>query len=364
MIPGNVIPSPSRVRWREFRERQLPYMVFAALCVLAACLWRGTNSMGTVVGVGEGHRAQVLCHRSGWIGEILVEPYQTVQAGDPLAVVHPYDPSAQTDLMGLELDIARLRRQATVPEQNMVGYERVRLEWLNLQAELAGAKVKLGHAEKEVARSVPLFEQKLVSATAHELAVRERDVYHAEVVEKSKAVAEMAARLQQLRAIGDPSLAVASPSGSELATRLEQERVDLATNLAPVTLRAPMAGMIGRLERRTGEFLLEGEMFAQVQSPESERVVAYLRQPYALDLEPGMAVSLSTRTRKKQQFASSIAQVGAQCEFITNSLATVRLGQALDAGLPFTVRIPSGVRIRPGELVDLVLHPQSPANGL
>jgi multidrug resistance efflux pump len=361
MNPPGLIPIPPRVRWREFRERWLPLFGFGLAAIAALGLWRMIGETGPLAGIGEGHAAAVLCHRAGWVSEVLVQPWQTVKRGDPIAVIKPFDPSAQLDLMSLEMEIARLRRQATVPEQNVVGYERARMEWLRLQAELATAKVKLTHAENDARRSQPLFERQLVSAATHELAVRERDIYQAEVAEKAKAVAEMEARLQTLRPLGDPFLIAAGVTNTGLPDRLERERLAWGTNLEPVVLRAPVDGVAGSLPRRAGEFVFEGELVAQVLAPGAERIVAYLRQPYAVDPEIGMAVTVATRTRHKQRFRSAIIQVGAQCEYITNALAYLRPGSYTDVGLPIVIGIPPGIRIRPGEQVDLSLHPRAAA---
>ena len=43
-------------------------------------------------------------------------------------------------------------------------------------------------------------------------------------------------------------------------------------------------------------------------------------------------------------------------ETITNSLAFIRQGSLVDAGLPVVVEIPKGMKIRPGEAVDLVFR--------
>ena len=84
--------------------------------------------------------------------------------------------------------------------------------------------------------------------------------------------------------------------------------------------------------------------------------MGYLRQPYAIEPAAGMSVHVTTRERKARKFWSEITQVGVQLETITNSLAFVRQGALLDAGLPVVVQVPKGMRIRPGETVDLVFR--------
>jgi hypothetical protein len=72
----------------------------------------------------------------------------------------------------------------------------------------------------------------------------------------------------------------------------------------------------------------------------------------------GMSVHVATREHKSKKFWSEISQVGVQIETITNSLAIIREGALLDAGLPVIVDVPKGMQIRPGESVDLTFKPR------
>ena len=73
-----------------------------------------------------------------------------------------------------------------------------------------------------------------------------------------------------------------------------------------------------------------------------------------------MKVRITTRERKRQQYWSEITGVGAHVEIITNALAFVRQGALMDSGLPITVILPSTLKLRPGEIVDLSFQSGSP----
>jgi hypothetical protein len=113
--------------------------------------------------------------------------------------------------------------------------------------------------------------------------------------------------------------------------------------------------MVTTIARQPGEYVAEGEALIMVNGLWSERVVAYLRQPYPVDPEVGLAVQVTTRTHKRQMFTSEIAQIGAQLEIITNSLGFLRQGAIADMGLPIVVNVPREVAIRPGETVDVLI---------
>lgn len=91
----------------------------------------------------------------------------------------------------------------------------------------------------------------------------------------------------------------------------------------------------------------------------AKRVIGYLRQPYILDPVVGMKVRVTTQHQKRREFESTIAQIGAQMEIITNNLAFIKQGALVDVGLPIVVSVPDDVRIRPGETVEIWMRSET-----
>ena len=349
------IPIPAPVRWREFRLRIIPIIVFASIVVVIALMLKNHTGGGMVQGIGEGVRSIVAAPQTVRVHEWLVKPHTVVAAGTPLAVVTPVDPRADFDLLRSQFEMARVRSQPSLAEDNAMNFERVRVELLRTKSELAIARVKLEQAERDVARNTPLYREKLVAEDIYELGVNIRDALKAEVEENSKAVAEIERRFEQLRPIGEPDALRDTAANGEWLAGLERAQAIAARNLEPLTLVAPITGMVGMPQRQAGEFVPAGEPLLTINSLRSDRIVAYLRQPYRLDPQVGMPAQVTTRTYKRKAFMSRIAQVGAQMEVLTNSLAVVRPGSVVDVGLPVIVPIPEGITIRPGEIVDVVI---------
>ena len=237
-----------------------------------------------------------------------------------------------------------------------MNYERIRVELLRTKAELGMAKANLELAENNVRRNEPLYREKLVSEDIYDLSLKTRDLYKAEVEEKGKAVAEIESRMERLRTLGDPEVRGPEAQASASLARLEGLQEAAATNWAPITLTAPISGMVTFVYRSEGEHLVEGEPLVVINSLWSDRAIGYLRQPYSVDPEVGMKVLVTTRNRQRQQFWTEIGKVGAQLEVITNSLALVQQGALLDAGLPIVVNLPPEVRVRPGEKVEMFIQ--------
>ncbi len=350
------IPTPASVHWRNFREQVLPVAVFVVVATASVALWLTDNFGAGFVGIAEGPRSIVSSPQPGTLDAVLVEPFQIVQAGTPVAIVQPFDLRTRLGVLQTELDLARLRLQPTLAEQNALDFERLRADLLGTKAELAVAEASLARSEGEVRRNTPLFEEKLVSEDLYELILKSRDMDLAEVISKSNTVVQIQGRIDDLNRLGVPQATTNDPTALVVA-RIERLQRTLATNLGPITLVAPFSGMVGAVLRQPGENVVEGEPLVTVGALTAERVVGYLRQPYAVDPVVGQAVLVRTRERQRRQFWSSIIQVGAQVEIITNALTQVRPERLVDAGLPVMVGLPLGFDIRPGELVDLHIQP-------
>lgn len=355
---GEVIAMPPRVAWREFRARHVPWMVFCIAAAITAWLWHQQWGQCTLSGIGEGVRSTVGSPQAGWIKHLSVRPYEMVKRGDPIIEILPVDPGAELDLLGIELELARLRLQPSLSEQNAVSYERARLEWLQQKTELAMARVNLDRAEKDLRRNTPLRQEKLISEDIYDLSLRDRDMYQAEVTEKAKAVAEVEKRLETLRALGVPE-GKTNQTLNLLLSHLEARHQQARSNLQPFVIRAPIDGMVQYLCRQANEYVVDGEPLAIISSQWCDQVVGYLRQPYPLNPQVGMRVRITTRTRERLTAWAQIDQVGVQVEPITNSLAFLRQGMAVDVGLPVVVQLPGTMHVRPGEVVDLMIVPQS-----
>ncbi len=337
--------------------RFLPVCLTVGVGALAVWLWTHGGQSRDFAGVAEGVRSAVASPQAGSLEQLLVQPFQIVQAGDPVALIVPTDPRAALDLLQTELQLARLSLEPTTPEQNALDYERLRFEFLRTKTELAIAKVELIRTENQVRRQTPLFQEKLVSEDLYDLAVKTRDSFLAQVHEKSNAVVQMEQRLEELRPLGEPQTHRANDPLVSLISSLTARHEAALTNWGPLTLTAPISGMVNAIQRQPGEHVLEGEPVAYISSLRADRVVGYLRQPYPVHPEVGMRAVLTTREWQRHRFEGVVTQIGAQVEFITNSLAYLRPGMLVDSGLPVAIDLQGETQIRPGEIIDIEIQP-------
>lgn len=334
----------------------LPILMFVGAIGLAIVLWKHAGGGGGIAGIAEGVRSTVTSPYSASIQKLLVRPYQVVRAGEPIAVILPSDLRVDIGLLQAELDLARMQLQPSIAEANAMNYEQIQVDLLRTKAELAIAKVNAERAENQVRRNEPLYKEKLVSEDVYDLSVKTLQMYRAEIMEKSNAVHHIEARLADLKTLGTPTAGDTNSLLATTLTRLRRLQGAVATNWAPITIQAPIDGMVASIFRHEGESVIPGEPLLYIYSLSSERVVGYLRQPYSVQPQIGMTVELVTREREPKRFSGVVSEIGAQVETITNALAYLRPGSLVDAGLPVVVAIPEGSPVRPGEMVDLVFR--------
>jgi multidrug resistance efflux pump len=161
------IPIPWGSRVREFRMRALPLLVFGGVVFSIVMLWRGSVARPTLVGQAEPVVANVSSYRDGILAELIVNRFQKVKAGDPVAKVVVSDPRIYESTMAkIRSEIERIRsdlRPAISAQRATVDYNQLRLDWMRRRAELASAKVDFQFADTEYKRMEELVKEKLVA---------------------------------------------------------------------------------------------------------------------------------------------------------------------------------------------------------
>jgi multidrug resistance efflux pump len=352
------IPVPPALRWREFRVRFLPVLLFLAALGGVAVIWERNVSAPMLVGAVEGRSAAVASPYAGKIVQLNVDRFQTVTKGTPLAVLEPTDPRIALSVVQSELDILRAKLDPYLTRQRTAtDYEQLRMDWLAQRVDLATARANLQGARDELRRQEALHEQKLVSDDIYELAVTAEAALAAEVLERSNLVQTTEINLQHLDATVSPQQT--NDFADQLTATLQVEEQKLkaaAAGAEPITLVAPMDGEVGFIYHQTGENVPEGELLLTINGREPERIVAYLRQPVPLEPKIGAAVEVRTRTFQRQVSLARVNNVGAQFEPITNVLAVAHPNGTFDFGLPVEITLPPGLKVRPGEVVDLTIR--------
>lgn len=355
--PLTPVPTPTALRWREFRVRILPILVFVVACGGAGVIWNHNLSAPMLVGAVEIRSAQVVVPYAGKIIQLNVENFQVVTKGTPIAVLVPTDPRAALAVVQSELDILQAKLDPHLAQQrNETDYERLRMDSLLQRAELSTARVNLELAQIELVRTQELHNMKLVSDGVYDEAVNTERLWASDVSERSNLVVNAEAGVRRLETLGAP-LPENNPVTPlmEMLKIEEQKLAEAAAGTQPITLVAPMDGAV-TVFRQPGENLSEGDAVVTITSTESDKIISYLRQPIPFEPKVGMRVEVRTRALQARTMLASIKNVGSHFEQVTNALAIGRVGTPSDLGLPIEISLPEGLSVRPGELVDLTIR--------
>jgi len=341
--------------------RFVPIIVFLGALAALVFMWGNLGGAG-IPGMAEGTRSIVSASRLGYIQELLVEPFAHVEAGTPLLRLQPIEPQAELNLLQAELQLVRLRLEPALADRNAFDFERIRLDLLLQQQQLALAQVNLTRAESALRRNAALRQDQLVSEDLYELALRDRDLYRSQTNEIARTITQLDRRLTELSGVGESKTPGVNPEAALLVAKLEARLRNARDEMLPITLVAPISGIVHSVLRQNGEAVVEGEPLVLINSPRAERIVAFVRQPYSFTPRIGLPVEIVTRNPPRQRFLTQVSQVGAQLEAITNSLAFLVPGKLVDAGLQIVLPVPPELVIRPGEIVDVHVQGPSVAN--
>lgn len=356
------IPIPLRGRWRDARLRVLPLVIFVVSILILASLWKDFASAPSMVGQAEVIQANVSCYRPGMLAQLNVNRFERIKAGDPVGQVLVADPKIlQASLAVIQADIEMLRvtMQPVVAQQRTaMDYSQLRLDWMRQRAQLASARVNLQFAEADFHRTEQLFKDKIVSERFFEQAKATQGRLQNEVNELSRLVDEQTRNFEQLQLTNGVEITKITDASLRAAIAAQESKLRLTeAELSPITLRAPVDGMVDVIYHRAGEAVNAGEPIVSIAPITALRIVGYLRPPILQEPKPGTRVEVRTRGPNRQVGSATVLEVGTQFENIAPALqAPVRIAN-VELGLPVGISIPPNLKIRPGELVDLTLLP-------
>jgi multidrug resistance efflux pump len=356
------IPTPPAVRWREFRVRALPFVVFAAGALTAAALWTRTVAPPTLVAEAELIQSNVTSPCVGVVTAVEVSPLQRVRAGEVIGHILPDTArvlGASLAVVRAEIDLLRVGMQPALEQQRVaVNLEQLQLDWMRERVGLVELRGALRLAETNLGRIGRLHRDRLVSEEEFEVARIQRDSLASQVDEKARLVASIEPSVRRFGSDGDDRTPRATGDTLSAAIAVQEKQLALLeAQSAPIPLLAPIDGVVTMVLRRGGEMVAAEEAVATIASEHAARLVGFLRQPLPVEPAAGMPVEVRTRGGIRTAGFASIEAVGGVMEPMPPTLlAAVNRTGALDTGLRLHVGVPTEIHLRPGEQVDVIIR--------
>lgn len=349
------IPIPAEQRWQNFRMQALPVLVFCILIGVLFFLWSSEVNPPAFRGMVEAKQIEVSSPSSGSLTQLSVQRFQRVVAGEPLAKIITTDPKiieAQLAVISAEVNLLQARLEADI-NRNAVDYEQLRLDWMQQKVSLATSRVNLQLAENELTRIRRLMPSGVASEQELDVAQTTRDSLRVEVEEKQKLIAQTEAALQRIESELGQGEAESRRDPLLAAIEVQSQRIRLTeAEMSPITLKAPIEGMVSVVHRHSGENLSAGDPILVISSSESVGIVGYVPQPFPFEPAEEMEILVRTTTVPRQEAKATILRVGVQLEEIPAGLRIP--GSPSILGLPVFISLPTQLSVMPREHLELI----------
>ncbi|WP_072016217.1 efflux RND transporter periplasmic adaptor subunit [Leptolyngbya sp. KIOST-1] len=287
---------------------------------------------------------------NGTVVELLVEPGETVTAGQPLARILAPDlidlrVSAQEDRVGAEADLRSAEANLTLAQRN---YER--------QGAIATTEIQAAQKQLDLAQERFTQDERLLGAGAiarqqflesqSELAEAQSNLTRAQ---SQQPLLEAQAELERARATLAAARSQVQLSTAAYETRLQQLNSP-ATEQGMVTINAPIAGKVAERPVTLGEAVEEAVTpLLSIVNGDSLRVTANVYEKDLGTVAPGQSVRITVASLPDQFFTGQVITVGAVVD------GTSRV-------VPVTAVLEdAGDRLKPGMFAELeILTEQTP----
>jgi multidrug resistance efflux pump len=358
------IPTPPAQRWREVRLLYLPRTTFVLGLIAAAVIWTRWVAPATFLAEADIVQADVRPTMPGVLASLKVGMQQTVRAGEVIGHVTAANPRM------LEATLAVIRAEVGMLSATMMGAtdrqrvtlesERLQLDWMSHRVELAALKGRLQQAAGDLARAEPLHRAGLITNENFDLLKTNRETLAAQVEEQSKLVAQSEPVIRSFGSTDSRVAGLSQETALAAAIKVQEARLrQTEEELAPLPLLAPIDGVVSLMLRRQGEAVIAGEIIVRISSTKTERVTGYIRQPVPFEPKPGMEAEVRTRGNSRQIGTTKVLHVGPAMEPISLTvLAALRLPQTTvpETGLRVQLALPPGMKLLPGEIVDVIIR--------
>lgn len=359
MNSQDLIPIPASLKWREFRVRLLPVIVFTASALVVGWLWRNSLNTVQVVGSAEGKSFQLSIPSDGQVNRVWVKRGQTVQKGDPLIEILPASSQLrQATLSRIQAEAESLQASfepASDLQRNALDVEQLMLDQLNTRVEKAQAQANAIRAARELDRIKNLHEQGISSTSDLDLAQATYDALQVEVEEKANYLESLGTRIEKIRSMSNPETGWESAMQSAIQVK-QAEVAEVEAALHPITLYAPEDGVTLTVDIFEGQWVQAGEPGIEIINPKATQVIGYLREPLSEQVQPGDKVEIRTLRANAQVTIATIDSIGPSWTIIPARLIQNSNISADVQGLPIYITPTEELEVAPGEKISIGLY--------
>jgi len=349
-------PPTPEVAARRWTPPRLPFLSIgiAVLLILAGVTavlmaWRVWPFAGHVQATENAYvRGQVTIispQVSGYLTDVPVQDFASVKAGDVLATIddriyRQRVDQAKANVASAEASLANNPQQAA---SKAAAYG-------SQEAAVASAQAQLTKAQADFARIDALAKQGFITR-------RDRDAALATLRSAQSAVAQA----QAARAVASEDIRSVSVSKGGLVASVDAAKAALhlaEIDLANTVIRAPVAGQLGEIGGRRGQYVTAGtQLMALV--PQTLWVTANFKEAQTAKIRPGAKASFKVDALGGAKLTGTVEQLapaaGSEFAVIRSDNATgnfVKIPQRIAVRIRIDPDQPMAARLRPGMSVE------------
>ncbi len=350
------IPIPLTRRLQFLQTQILPLLVLGMTGIVTVMLWKDAVSPAMLTGEVTALKSSVNSPVAAEIVRIHSQRLMMVKAGDIIAELRATDPRQSLDLLQNELNLLRAEANpGDAKRREIMDFERLQLDWLVEKVNLSAAVA----AAKRAAMNFEMTQGVTTSPTGagryQQEARLAKEAADNEAAERQILVDTLGNRIEELRLSIKPVPEGRDEPWKKALSALEARIQAISRSQELIQLRAPMNGMVTEIMRQAGENVVAGEALFSLTAVQPEHITGYLRQPFPLEPAVGQEVEVSTKGRHRLKGKASVIRVGVHFAPILNPALHPSLTP--EVGLPIEVSLPPNLKLRPGELVSLVIRP-------
>lgn len=370
-------PFPQRVA--DFKRRYLPLIVWSAAALACVVMLTGRATRFEYIGLAGSMQYEISASTTGQIDVLLVDLYDSVEAGDVVAKLDDTELAARIERsratirqLGSELNATRLQFVASnkLDEASWTNdlrrfqtdEEDRRLAGLELRASIASDEIQLERLALELQRAGPLLESGLIDQAEHD-SIR---LLHGEAragmdenrVLLSQTESEYRTAKLRRQAFEEslPSLPGTEPLLQPLQAAIEVENqrlLEIQSRYSATILRSPVTGQVSNILARRGQTVVPGELILTITDGTVTEILAYLDEADGQRARANTPVLVASLSRPEKVAESFVIRVAPDIELLPERMW--RAPTAPEYGRAVVIAAVPSLNLTPGELLNVRL---------
>ena len=343
------IKTPLSYRVRFLRHRVIPIGIWL-LAVSSLILWsRGQVHYLDGVGIVETRQIAVSPMIDGTVRSLAADIFDTIQQGQIIVVMD--DAIIGAELLVAEAEMAQLRSTVLAESSRLdtelaqlqadnlndvrrfrMDEEEARLEYLDMVVRQESDTIKLERLRIEMGRHRDLVNQDIAAEEIYDDTRLRHEELKKELEEgeialaAAKTLMDSAAQRRQELERDDPVTLDAADFLAPIrqALNVQEARIgEIKQRRAKLALIAPVSGQVVHIFHGPGETVLAGTPILAITGSGSRRVLAYVDERAAGQIQPGSEVRLQSQGRPEKIVVARVASAGSAVEELPLSLRKI-----------------------------------------